>query len=145
VGIPIGLVIDCTDPARVGAFWAGALGYMERPPPGGFASWAEYDLAHGISEDEANAGFSLVDPDGTGPTVFFQRVPEPKAVKNRVHVDVRASHGLPPGGPLAHEAVEDRVRALVEAGATVLYRSPHPDEDYFVTLADPEGNEFCVV
>jgi len=145
MGTPIGLVFDCADPPRLGAFWAGVLGYVERPPPAGFASWAAYDTANGVSDDEANAGFALVDPGGTGPTVFFQRVPEPKATKNRVHVDVRASHGLPPGGPAAREAIEGRTRALVEAGATLLYRSPHPDDDYFVTLADPEGNEFCVV
>jgi hypothetical protein len=145
MGTPIGVVFDCADPARLGAFWAGALGYIERPPPAGFANWADYDMANGISEDEANAGLTLVDPDGTGPTIYFQRVPEQKLTKNRVHVDVRASHGVPPGGPEARAAIEDRAGVLVEAGATLLYRSPHPDDDYFVTLADPEGNEFCVV
>jgi hypothetical protein len=136
-------VFDCADPQLLGAFWATALGYVERPPPADYATWQEYDAAHGISDDEANAGFALVDPAGTGPTVFFQRVPEGKVAKNRVHIDIRASQGAP-NEARSRRCVEERVRELTEAGAVLLYRSPNPDEDYFVTLADPEGNEFCV-
>jgi hypothetical protein len=136
----LGIVIDCADPAALGRFWMHALGYVERPPPAGYASWAEHDAAVGGPGDEA--GYMIVDPDGIGPTIFFQPVPEPKTVKNRVHLDVRV------GGQGSYaerwQRIRDDVAPLVALGATELRRHPDP-EDYFIVLADPEGNEFCLV
>jgi hypothetical protein len=136
----VGIVVDCADPGALGRFWMRALDYAERPPPPGYPSWAAYDAAVGGPGDEA--GFMIVDPDGVGPTVFFQPVPEPKTVKNRVHLDIRV------GGQGSYEQrwrrIQDGVAPLVALGATELRRHPDP-EDYFIVLADPEGNEFCLV
>jgi hypothetical protein len=136
----LSIVVDCADPPALGRFWRAALDYVERPAPEGYVSWAEYDAAAGGPGDEA--GCTIVDPDGVGPPIFFQPVPEPKAVKNRMHLDVRV------GGSGAYEERWERIRAaavpLVEAGARELRRYDDPD-DYFIVLADPEGNEFCLV
>src|ERR1035437_10460608 len=95
------LVIDCADPEPLAQFWAAALGYVAGPPPAGFASWDEYWRDVGVPEDELGPGTdSIVDPDGRSPRIWFQVVPERKAVKNRLHIDVHASggRGLPLGG-----------------------------------------------
>jgi hypothetical protein len=144
MGVPIGLVFDCADPERVGRFWAAALKYIERPPPEDYESWEAYDADHGVSEEEAGAGYMLIDPDGVGPTIFFQRVPEPKVVKNRLHIDVRV--GGPAGVPFEERRarIEAGVAPLVAIGATMERRHDDPN-DYFIVMRDPEGNEFCLV
>lgn len=86
MGKTIGVVIDCADPPLLAAFWRAALDYVDRPPPEGYNSWAAYDAAVGGPGDEAGA--TIVDPDGVGPTVSFQPVPEGRVVKNRVHLDI---------------------------------------------------------
>jgi len=136
------VTFDCADPAALAQFWAAVLGYVVQPPPDGFASWEEALRAFGVPPSEWNSRSAVVDPDGSRPRVFFQRVPEPKSVKNRLHLDVRV------GG-----AGEDRMARLgaeadrlVALGARLL-RRVEPDgamEAGFITLADPEGNEFCL-
>jgi catechol 2,3-dioxygenase-like lactoylglutathione lyase family enzyme len=117
------VVIDCRDPHRLARFWAGALGYR---PSKGVEDWDDL-------RSEAEAGeLDWVRLTGAGVAVAFQRVPEPKAVKNRVHLDLES---------IDEESEASRLEAL---GATRLRRSEDPD-DVFVVLADPEGNEFCVV
>jgi hypothetical protein len=76
---------DCADPALLSRFWAAALGYVvsEPPPPEGFATWPEALTAWKVPEAEWDEVAFLADPDGVGPRVFFQRVPEGKVVKNR--------------------------------------------------------------
>jgi hypothetical protein len=123
-------------PGRSRGFWCALLGYQEEPPPAGHPNWASYDVANGISAEQANAGMTIVDPAGTGPRMYFQRVPEPKVGKNRWHLDVAASDT---GADLA-----TAVTAAESLGARVLRRSTDP-ADVFVVLADPEGNEFCLV
>ena len=142
MGVPIGLVLDCADPARVGAFWRPALGYVEQAPPEGYASWAAYDAAEGLTSDQI--GYSIVDPDGDRPSIFFQRVPEPKVAKNRLHIDIKLSAGAPRPSAEERRRIEAGVAPLVELGATVLRRNQDPD-DWFIVMADPEGNEFCLV
>ncbi|MCF6523141.1 VOC family protein [Streptomyces sp. JJ36] len=145
------LTIDCADPPRLVAFWAGALGYVPEPPPGGHATWREYWAATGVPEEELPPGAgetpeSIVDPAGKGPRVWFQKVPEPKAVKNRVHLDLKVGggRGVPPG--IRRERVAATVERLTGAGATVLRVMDEPGAAYYaVVLRDPEGNEFCVV
>src|SRR4051794_2062527 len=85
---------DCADPARLSAFWAEALGYQVQPPPPPFESWDQALDAWGIPPEQRNNASAAVDPKGAGPRMFFQRVPEGKTVKNRVHLDVRAAPGL---------------------------------------------------
>jgi hypothetical protein len=137
------VVIDCADPARLAEFWAVALGYRQQDPPAGFASWPAFLAAQGIPESEWNSANAVVDPDGRGPRLFFQRVPEAKVVKNRVHLDLNAGGGL--ATPLVErkERVNAEVSRLVTAGATRL-REVEERGAYHVVMQDPEGNEFCV-
>ena len=78
------IVIDCRDPEPLARFWASALGYDFEPPPEGFATWDDYWRDVGVGEDDLGIGQDcIIDPGGSGPRIWFQVVPEPKAVKNR--------------------------------------------------------------
>jgi Glyoxalase-like domain len=85
-----------------------------------------------------------VDPDRVGPTIFFQPVPEPKVVKNRLHIDIKVSRDATTPLEERHRRIEAGVQPLVLAGARMQRRSENPD-DYFIVMQDPEGNEFCLV
>jgi len=107
------VVIDCADHGRVVDFWAAALDYERR---------------------EVNEQYvALVPPsrEPGRPPLLFQKVPEPKAGKNRVHLDFRAP------------VMADEVARLVGLGATFIAERSLGDVAWTV-LADPEGNEFCV-
>src|SRR5215813_1796570 len=83
------LVIDCTDPEPLARFWAAALGYEFEPPPAGFASWDDYWRDLGFPEEDLGGGEDrIIDPTGQGPRIWFQVVPERKAIKNRWHIDI---------------------------------------------------------
>jgi catechol 2,3-dioxygenase-like lactoylglutathione lyase family enzyme len=135
---------DCSDPGALAAFWAEALGYRLDSPPQGFDSWDQALDAWGVPEDHRNDASALVDPDGAGPRLWFQRVPEGKTAKNRVHVDVRAAPGLE--GEARMAALEAEADRLVGLGAR-RGRRFEPDgvtSSGFIVMADPEGNEFCL-
>ncbi|MGH4014265.1 MAG: VOC family protein [Pseudonocardiaceae bacterium] len=85
---------------------------------------------------------ALIDPDGHGPRLFFQRVPEGKTAKNRVHLDVDVGAGSA-DDEQRRAVVRERARQLVAAGASLLREVDEP-HGWCVTLTDPEGNEFCV-
>jgi catechol 2,3-dioxygenase-like lactoylglutathione lyase family enzyme len=138
------ITFDCADPAALAAFWAEALGYRLQDPPGGFASWEEALEAMGIPPERRNDASAVVDPAGPGPRLFFQRVPEGKLAKNRVHLDVRAAPGLQGDERMA--ALEAESARLVQHGATRLQRhEPSPPLGVgHIVMADPEGNEFCL-
>ncbi|MFI1941519.1 VOC family protein [Streptomyces purpureus] len=144
------LTIDCADPRRLVEFWAPALGYVPEPAPGGHATWRAYWSAMGVPEEELPEGVgetpeSIVDPAGTGPRIWFQQVPEPKSVKNRVHLDLKVSGGREVPLATRRERVDHKVALLTDAGASVLRVMAPADMDYYgVVLQDPEGNEFCV-
>lgn len=138
------ITFDCADPAALAAFWAEALGYKLADPPPGFESWDQALDALGVPPERRNDASALVDPDGAGPRLFFQRVPEGKAVKNRVHLDLRAAPGLQGDARMA--ALEAEAERLVTHGATRLSRSePAPPlSGGHIVMSDPEGNEFCL-
>ncbi|NEA23970.1 VOC family protein [Actinomadura bangladeshensis] len=140
----IQITFDCADPAGLAAFWAEALGYRLQDPPGNFASWDEALAAMGVPPERRNDASALTDPDGAGPRLFFQRVPEGKQAKNRVHLDVRAAPGL--DGDARMKALEAEAERLVSHGATRLQRhDPAPPLGAgHIVMADPEGNEFCL-
>ena len=136
------VVIDCADPSRLAAFWALALGYQEQAPPEGFATWEDALRAWEVPEDQWNSRGAVVDPDGVGPRLFFQQVPEGKVVKNRVHLDINAATGV--ADPNERRRVVDaEVARLTDAGASTL-REMEERGEYWVVMQDPEGNEFCV-
>ena len=138
------VTFDCADPARLAAFWAEALGYRLQDPPGDFGSWEEALEAMGVPPERRNDASAVVDPDGSGPRLYFQRVPEGKAAKNRVHLDVRAAPGLE--GEARMAALEAEAERLIAHGATRLERhDPTPPLGAgHIVMTDPESNEFCL-
>lgn len=143
------LTIDCADPRVMVTFWTEALGYVPEPAPDGHATWRAYWAGMGVPEEELPEGVgelpeSIVDPSGRGPRVWFQQVPEPKAGKNRVHLDLKVSGGRGVPMELRTRRVDDTVEQLTGAGATVLRVLDELETHYAVVLQDPEGNEFCV-
>jgi len=143
------LAIDCTEPRLLVPFWCEALGYIAEPPPGGHSSWNDYWREMGVPDDELptdhDAADSIVDPAGVGPRVFFQVVPEPKSVKNRVHLDLKISGGRAVPLPERRERIEAEAKRLEALGATRVRVNSTDGLDYYgVVMQDPEGNEFCV-
>jgi hypothetical protein len=117
---------DATNPHRLAAFWALALGYVAEP---------------GYDEPD---GASIVDPEGVGPAIGFLRVPEGKTEKNRMHLDIRVA-GEPPWDLADRERlIRARVPELVAAGAVVVREEAYDGVLSHVVMLDPEGNEFCV-
>jgi hypothetical protein len=149
----IQVTFDCADPQTLSRFWAAVLGYDNPGPPGYdasagqdvFEAWHAFLGRVGVPENEWNSRSAAEDPEGTGPRLFFQRVPEGKIVKNRVHLDLDVGGGR--GVPLE----ERRQRVIAEAerlaaeGATRLRVLETEGMDHFgIVMQDPEGNEFCL-
>ena len=140
----IQVTFDCADPAGLAAFWADALGYRLQDPPEGFESWEQALEVLGVPLEHRNDASAVVDPEGSRPRLFFQRVPEPKTAKNRVHLDVRAAPGL--SGDVRMAALEAEAERLVSRGAKLVRRfePAAPLEPGHILMADPEGNELCL-
>lgn len=115
------VTFDCAEPARVADFWCEVLGYVKPPD--------QPDVA--------------VDPTGVGPRLYFQRVPEGKVVKNRVHLCVRVGTGLVGDERLA--ALEAECARLIPLGATRFQLLlADGEEESCLVMQDIEGNEFCL-
>jgi hypothetical protein len=143
MAIRLQVVFDAADPPKLAAFWGEAIGYVEEDPPDGFESWEAWAVANDLPREDWDRYDSRVDPDGAGPRLFFQRVPEPKTAKNRVHLDLEVSGGRETPIEDRRRRVADAVERAVAAGAT---RVKAYDEagQHWVVLQDPEGNEFCL-
>ena len=144
------IVIDCARPGLLVEFWSTVLGYVVEPPPGGNPDWNTYWRSIGVPQAELDtdrdSADSIVDPEGDGPRIWFQVVPEVKQIKNRVHLDHMVADR---SRPLAERraTIDTEVERLVAAGATVVRPGGSSEagvDHYGVTLQDPEGNEFCV-
>jgi hypothetical protein len=143
----IQIAIDCHDPDRLVPFWALALGYEPRPAPEGFSTWREWYLSVGVPEEELGDGDCqdrLQDPKGVGPMIWFQVVPEPKTVKNRVHLDLYVTPSRDAPVEERTPLVDAKAAELEAAGATRLHRLDGTEGHYAITMQDPEGNEFCI-
>ncbi|GGK00137.1 hypothetical protein GCM10010123_32540 [Pilimelia anulata] len=146
------ITFDARDPRALSTFWRDALGYVHPAPPGvelpdgadPLAAWDDFLARIGVPADQRNTRSAIEDPEERGPRLFFQQVPEGKAAKNRVHLDVRAAPGLAGDDRMA--ALEAECARLVALGATRLRREdPAPPLSAgHLVLADPEGNEFCL-
>jgi predicted enzyme related to lactoylglutathione lyase len=114
------IVIDCSDLDRSARFWAGVLGYAASPPGDGLAGSERYR--------------SLQPESGVGIDVLLQRVPDVKSQKNRLHLDLRTPD------------LEAEVRRVLGLGASLLTSEPVAEDGWlWHILADPDGNEFCVL
>ncbi|MEV4722132.1 VOC family protein [Micromonospora humida] len=140
------LTIDANDPPLLARFWAQALGYRSTPPAEPSTTWN----AHYRARLGGAAAFEdrLFDPAGLRPPLWFQRVSQEHAGKNRLHLDLYPT-GRDDALPQAQriEIVEAKVAELVALGATVQRRTRGDDPVdlyYYVTMHDPEGNVFCV-
>jgi hypothetical protein len=137
----IQVTFDCADPQRVARFWCEVLGYVVPPPPEGFASWDDFEAT--LPPENRDGAFACVDPTGVGPRLFFQRVPEPKVVKNRVHLDVRVGTGMVGEERLA--ALEAECTRLIALGAERVRLLPADGvNESCLVMRDVEGNEFCL-
>ncbi len=138
------IAVDAAEPHALADWWAETLGWVVEPSDEAFIRKM---IAAGYATDEETItrngamvwrdGAAIRHPDelngGTRPRILFQLVPEAKSVKNRVHLDLR----------VGEQNVEAEVAKLTERGATYSHKAsqgPH----WWVTMADPEGNEFCV-
>ena len=139
------LTIDCDDAAVVMAFWKTALGYVEPPPPQGWDTWEQWLRDMHVPQEEWGDGGALTDPEGALPNISFLKVPEGKTVKNRVHLDLQVSGGRHVDQAVRAERIKAHVVTLLAAGATVQHEAYDEDRLDHVVLADPEGNELCVV
>ncbi len=134
------IVIDSSTPHELADWWAEALGWPVEPQDEAIIQ-RMVEAGHASEEDTMRhrgalvwkAGAALNSPDPGRPRILFQQVPEGKSVKNRLHLDVRVGPEL--------QAAE--VARLVRLGATELWRGSQGPYAW-VTLADPEGNEFCI-
>ena len=121
------VTFDCAEPERVARFWAEVLGYVVPPlPPEDHGSWA-----------------ACTDPSGKRPRLFFQRVPEGKVAKNRLHLDVRVGTGLVGEERVATlEAECERLEALGASRVRLLLADE--ENESCLVMQDVEGNEFCL-
>ena len=108
-----GLVLDCADPERLAEFWAEALGYA--------------------NVGSAGVYVALYPRDGNGPKLLLQRVTEPKASKNRMHLDIEVPD---------IDVEADRLSGLGAQRISEETCSEHGNT--WILMADPEGNEFCI-
>ena len=115
---------------------------MEAADP--LVAWDNFLARVGVPEEQRNTRSAIEDPDGRGPRLFFQQVPEGKMAKNRVHLDIRAAPGL--RGEERMSQLEAECDRLVALGATRVHREePAPSMSAgSIVMADPEGNEFCL-
>jgi hypothetical protein len=139
------LVIDCKDPEPLARFWAAALGYVLEPPPDGFATWDDWRRDNGLPDDLGIGVDSIIDPSGDGPRIWFRVEPDAKVVKNRLHLDVRASGDR--SLPLAtrRQQVDAEASRLRDLGATLTGALTAEGLDHYaIGMKDPEGNEFDI-
>lgn len=133
------MTFDCADPGAQARFWCAALGYQLDAPPPGFATWDDALEALGVPVEHRNDASAAVDPAGNGPRLWFQKVPEGKSAKNRVHLDIRAAPGLEPAERMA--ALEVECQRLIALGATRIERhEPGPPMSAgFIVMSDPRA------
>ncbi len=135
------VTFDCANPRAVAEFWKTVLGYVDPPVPPGFESWDAVDAT--LPADRQGSSWAAQDPDGVGPRLFFQRVPEGKTVKNRLHLDVRVGVGLQGDERVA--ALETEAARLEALGAhRVRLMLADEENESCLVMQDVEGNELCL-
>ena len=144
------LVINCVGhPETLARFWADALGYVLEPPPVDFVDWDDWRRSVGLPDSWLGRGTdSIIDPDGAGPRIWIQVVPERKTTSNRLHIDIHASGGRNLPIATRKQRVDAEALRLCGLGATLLSdlseELVNGVDHYAVALTDPEGNEFDI-
>jgi hypothetical protein len=136
------VTVDCADPHTLADWWAETLGWQVEPQDEAFIQQM-ISAGHAAESDTRlhngalvwKAGAAICHPGGTrrAPRVLFQLVPEAKSVKNRLHLDVR----------IGADDVQTTLAGLTARGAKVM-NAGRQGSHTWMTLTDPEGNEFCV-
>jgi hypothetical protein len=141
------LVISCTDPDLMARFWAAALGYELAPPPAGFATWNDFYRELGVPEEELVDGADRIsDPDGHGPRIWFQVVPDSKPRSQpRLHLDIHASGERTDPIETRRKRVDAEASRLAGLGAIITGALTREGLDHYaVGMRDPEGNAFDI-
>lgn len=137
------VTFDAVDPQVLADFWKDALGYQRQQPPDGFDSWDAFALEMGIPEEEWGDRDALIDPDGHGPRLYFEKVPEPKTSKNRVHLDINIADGDTDLNQRRTD-IDREVDRVVALGAVKVEDFDVAGLGAWTVMNDPEGNEFCI-
>jgi hypothetical protein len=141
------ITVDCARPHELADWWAETLGWTYEQQDEGFIRKM---IAEGYATDAAtithrgrlvwSEGAAIRPPDGpvtgrgSGQRILFQQVPEAKTVKNRLHLDIR----------VGQDAVPAKAAELISRGAAKLHDGQQGPQHHWITMADPEGNEFCI-
>jgi len=133
----------CEDPGRLAEFWAGALGYMLQPPPPGFDTWDDFADSVGIPEMKRNDISAVVDPDGVGPRILFERWDAGQPNK-RVHIDVNVVVDPDLEAEERERRFEEERERLEDLGASFHRIASGMAGETWMEMYDPEGNWFCV-
>jgi hypothetical protein len=145
------VTFDAHAPRALSSFWRDVLGYVHPGPSGvdlpedadPLAAWDDFLARAGVPQEQRNTRSAIEDPDGHGPRLFFQQVPEDKVAKNRVHLDVRAGTGLV--GAERRAVLEAEGARLMTLGASRVRLLPaDEDNESCLVMQDVEGNEFCL-
>ena len=141
------LVIGCTDPDLLARFWAAALGYELAPAPAGFATWNDFYRELGLPEEELVDGADRIsDPEGHGPGIWFQVVPE-RTFQSQpsMHIDIHASGDRTDPIETRRKRVDAEASRLAGLGATITGALSEEGLDHYaVGMRDPEGNAFDI-
>jgi Glyoxalase-like domain len=137
------VTFDCFDPDRLSKFWAEVLHYKFQDPPTGYRAWEDFLRAQGIPEEEWNSASAIVDPEGIGSRIYFQRATNTKTGKNRLHLDVNIGGGRKVPEEERKKRIHAEAERLMKFGATKLNAVEEAGE-FWVVMTDPEGNEFCL-
>lgn len=138
------ITFDASDPPALARFWRAALDWVEQPPPEGFESWDDFAAANGMPPEAVDEYGAIIDPGDPTRRILFLKVPESKTAKNRVHLDVNAGGSLDTPPDVRWERMVAHVANLESLGASKLSETEEMGQRWIV-MADPEGNEFCVV
>jgi hypothetical protein len=139
MALRVQITFDASDPHALAAWWSARLGYEIEDGHDRIADLLERGVVADTDVVRVDGRLFFADavaandPDRAGPRMLFQRVPEPKVAKNRIHLDV----------PVPPERLEDEVDEWTGAGATLVELRSHPGHRWAV-MQDPEGNEFCL-
>ena len=143
MAVGVQITFDAHDPDALARFWMDVLGYVSPPPPEGFETWQDWASAMGMPEEDCNNASAIEDPDGVGPRIFIQKVPESKTATNRMHLDGAVSGGRGVSIEERKARIDTEADRLEALGATIVGPLAERDE-YWVVMQDPEGNEFCL-